>query len=148
MEPDMKRILAVAALASLLALLPVRSAGQDPEPPRFGRLPTIKEIMQESHKCRTAYIIEIRKEMAKERPEEIDWALVTEKSRGLVNAGKMLAMNTPPKGTREGWDKRTTVYVANAVLMLDAAERQSKDDVAYHVKKLGGMCAGCHREHR
>ncbi len=111
-----------------------------------GQLPTIKEIMQESHKCRTSYLNLIREELAHET--EIQWPEVVEKSRSLIHAGKMLALNDPPRGARSSWEKRTTLYVANAVLMHDAAERRSVEDVNYHLKKLRLMCVSCHGEHR
>lgn len=111
-----------------------------------GQLPTIKEIMQESHKCRTSYLNLIREELTRE--SEIQWPDVVEKSQGLIHAGKMLALNDPPRGARSSWEKRTTLYVANAVLMHDAAERHSVEDVNYHLKKLRQMCVTCHREHR
>lgn len=111
-----------------------------------GQLPTIKEIMQESHKCRTSYVNLIRDELARET--EIQWPEVVEKSRSLIHAGKMLALNDPPRGARSSWEKRTTLYVANAVLMHDAAERHSVEDVNYHLKKLRLMCVRCHGEHR
>jgi hypothetical protein len=123
--------------------------GQSPdELPKRGQLPSIADIMQESHKCSTSYLVQIRNELAKATPEEIQWPVVAAKSKGLIAAGKMLSLNVPPHGSQSNWEKRTTIYVANAVLMHDAAERLSKDDVSYHMRKLGQMCASCHREHR
>lgn len=137
----------LAGLAAVLAVGTVLAQAPDTEPKK-GQLPSIKEIMRESHLCRTSYLNLIRQQLAKENPEELQWEIVTAKSLGLVSAGKMLAMNEPPKGSKASWEHRTTLYVANAVLMHDAAERKDKDDVSYHLKKLGGMCRTCHQEHR
>jgi hypothetical protein len=141
-------------MARTLALVVVLLAatvlyGQSPEElPKRGQLPSIADIMQESHKCSTSYLRQISMELRKENSEEIQWSVVAAKSKGLIAAGKMLALNVPPNGSPSNWEKRTTLYVANAVLMHDAAERMSKEDVSYHMRKLGQMCASCHREHR
>ena len=139
----MKPLFFPVCILGLGSMIAVRS--EEPDETRKGQLPSIREIMQESHQCRTAYVRQIREEMNK---DDINWSLVETKSKQLITTGKMLALNTPPKGTITGWENKTTIYTANAVLMSDAAEKKNKDDVNYHVKKLVAMCATCHREHR
>jgi hypothetical protein len=109
------------------------------------KIPTIKEIMQESHQCRTAYVRLVREELQK---EEVDWGMVGTKSRALIQTGKLLAKNTPPKGSAESWEKLTSVYTANAVLLADAAERHDKETATRHQQAMYRMCATCHRAHR
>jgi hypothetical protein len=119
-----------------------------PGPPPRGdeeKIPTIKEIMRESHQCQTAYIKTVRDELKKDQPS---WSLVESKSRDLIKSGKLLAKNTPPKGTPEAWEKITGVYTANAVLLTDAAERRDKDTAIRHQQAMFRMCAACHRAHR
>jgi len=108
-------------------------------------VPSISEIMVEAHGCRTAYIKQVRTELAKDDP---DWLLVETKSRDLVRVGKLLALNTPPKGSRESWDRTTGLYVARATVLVDAAERKDKEEASLTARRITMMCASCHRDHR
>src|SRR5213082_2036914 len=97
------------ALVVVLLLLAVPPAGlARREPPK---IPTIKEIMQEAHRGPTAYILEVRKELSR---ENTDWPVVEQKGKDLVRMGRLLAMNTPPKGSKESWRNYADVYVASA----------------------------------
>jgi hypothetical protein len=115
-----------------------------PEAPKT-LVPTIAEIMDEAHGCRTAYIKQVRTELAKDEP---DWDVVESKSRELVRVGKLLAMNTPPHGTRESWDRQTTLYTARATVLVDAAGRRDKEEAVVETNRMIQMCATCHRNHR
>lgn len=118
------------------------SFAQEPKKPL---VPTIKEIMREAHQCRTAYIRDVRVEMDKEEP---DWELIGNRSRELVRAGNLLSLNTPPKGSAESWEKLTSLYIARATVLTDAAERKDKDEGRVVARRLQSMCASCHRAHK
>jgi hypothetical protein len=109
------------------------------------KVPTIKEIMEKAHRCRTAYIKLVREELVKADP---NWPVVENKSKEMVQMGHWLAKNTPPRGSKESWEKFTSLYVAHATILTDAAERKDKETALVHQKKLSAMCATCHREHR
>jgi hypothetical protein len=108
-------------------------------------VPTISEIMIEAHGCRTAYIKQVRTELAKDEP---DWLVVESKSRELVRVGKLLALNAPPKGTRAEWEQITNLYVARATVLTDSAERKDKEEAGLTARRIGMMCSTCHRAHR
>jgi hypothetical protein len=127
-------------IASLTLALSMRA-----EEPKKPLVPTIKQIMREAHECRTAYIRDVRNEMVKEEP---NWELIAGRSRELVRAGKLLSLNTPPKGSAESWEKLTSLYIARATILVDAAERKDKDEGHVVARRLQTMCAGCHRVHK
>jgi len=117
-------------------------------PPAHGepeKIPTIQEIMSQSHSCSNNYIYRVRRELQKEDP---DWYILANRGDDLVRLGKLLGKNTPPRGTRESWEHLTNVYVAHATLLADAAEREDKAAAVVHQKALSSMCATCHRAHR
>jgi len=108
-------------------------------------LPTIKEIMNEAHQCKTAIIREVRQEMEKEPP---DWERIGARGLELVRVGKLLALNTPPKGTTESWAYLTGLYQARATVLVDAAKRKDLEEARLTSRRMHTMCASCHREHK
>ena len=134
--------LLVTCLTLVLAFDASLGRSQEPKKPL---VPTIKEIMREAHQCRTAYILDVQREMGKEEP---DWELVGVKSRELVRAGKLLSLNSPPNGSAESWEKLTSVYIARATLLADAADRKDKEEGSVVARRLRSMCASCHRVHK
>ncbi len=135
---------AVIITCLTLPMVPrVRSASaQEPNKPL---VPTIKEIMREAHQCRTAYIRDVRIEMDKDEP---DWELIGARSRELVRAGQLLSLNTPPNGSAESWKKQTSLYIARATVLAEAAERKDQEEGRIVARRLQSMCAGCHRAHK
>ena len=141
----MTRLLTPAVLfAAACAAVAQADPPAQPEPPKT-LVPTIADIMDEAHGCRTAYIKQVRNELAKDEP---DWYVVESKSRELVKVGKLLALNTPPNGSRESWERQTTLYTARATVLLDAAERRDKEEAVVETNRMIRMCATCHRAHR
>lgn len=108
-------------------------------------VPTIRQIMHEAHRCRTAYIRDVRTEFEKNEP---NWSLAEARSRDLVRVGKLLALNTPPKGTAESWERLTNLYIARASILVDAAERQDREEGKLVARRMVSMCATCHSAHR
>jgi hypothetical protein len=137
----MKALLAALAFAGALA---VPASTPETAPPPREVVPSIADLMQEGHNCRTAHIKLIDQQL---HQSDANWSDVQTKSRDLIRIGKLLAKNTPPGGSKESWEKFTTLYVANATLMSDAAERKNRDEVTYHTKKLRRMCNDCHTKH-
>jgi hypothetical protein len=138
----MKPVLTAAVLACLALPLLSRSRA---EKPAEEKVPTIVEIMEEAHRCRTAYVRLAGNECRKEEP---DWSVVETRGKELVRMGKLLAKNTPPRGTKESWEQLTTVYVAHATLLEDAGRRKDRESANYHVRKLTAMCNTCHKSHQ
>jgi len=138
----MKTVLtgAILALSVVLLSLTAKLAGGEDD-----KLPTIKEIMNEAHRCRTAYVRVVKEQLQKDTP---DWEGAEKTSKELVRMGKLLARNTPPGGTRESWEHLTTLYIAHATILVDATQRKDMETALNHSKKLYGMCATCHRAHR
>ena len=141
-------------LVSLLLFLPQGAARDEQEKlatlPRpanaeLERLPSIAEIMQQAHRCRDAYILHVRNQLAKPDP---DWQEVEKRSKDLVRMGQLLSLNKPPRGSQETWELLTSVYVARASLLGDAAQNKDKESALLHQKKLSSMCVTCHQAHR
>jgi hypothetical protein len=142
MSASLFRMLRRSALLAvpLLALtLPPASADED------NKVGSIKQIMEEAHRCRTAYVRVVGEQLRKEEP---DWKGAETTSRELIRMGKLLALNTPPKGSKESWEHLTSVYVAHATLLTDATMRKDKDTALQHQQKLYRMCSTCHKAHR
>lgn len=137
----------VGALLILFLTLPLapRPSWAQAQEPKKPLIPTIKEIMREAHQCRTAYIRDVRMEIDKEEP---DWELIRSRSRELVRAGKLLSLNTPPRGSAESWEKLTTHYIARATVLAEAAEGKDKEEGRVVARRLQSMCAGCHKAHK
>lgn len=142
----MGRYTVFALIITCLTLSPASGARWvRAEEPKKSLVPTIKEIMREAHQCRSAYIRVVRTEIEKDEP---DWALIGGRSRELVRAGKLLSLNSPPKGSAESWDQLTSLYIARATVLADAAERKDKDEGRVVARRLHSMCASCHRVHK
>jgi len=108
-------------------------------------IPTIAQIMQEAHRCRTNYIGQVRTQLGK---SDTDWSEVEKKSNDLVRMGQLLWLNNPKKGGRDSWEMFTSVYVANASLLADAAQKKDKPLALQYQKNLSGMCINCHKAHK
>lgn len=137
----------MGVLLILTLTLPIapRSSWAQAQEPKKPLVPTIKEIMREAHKCSTAYIRYIRIEMDKDEP---DWKIVQDKSRELVRAGKLLALNTPPKGSAESWERITTLYTSRATVLSEAAEVRDLEEGRVVARRMQAMCSACHRAHK
>ena len=109
------------------------------------KVPTIAQIMQEAHRCRTNYIGQVRFQLGK---SDTDWSEVEKKSNDLVRMGQLLWLNNPKKGSRDSWGLFTSVYVANASLLAEAAQKKDKPLALQYQKNLSGMCITCHKAHR
>lgn len=141
----MSRALAALALAALSVPLSGQPAPAPAPQPAKPLVPTIKEIMQRSHRCSNAYIRDVEDELDK---KESDWTVVAARARELVRVGKLLALNTPPKGSKESWEKLTTLYTARATVLVDAAERKDKEEATLQTERFFGLCRTCHQAHR
>src|SRR5579862_3542313 len=137
----MKALLISSIVMLASVVLFSSSRGKDPEE----KVPTIKQMMNDAHRCNTAYVKIVATEVKKPDPS---WPLLEQKSRELVQIGKWLGQNTPPKGTAQSWERFTNSYVANASIMLEGALKHDKDMVLDKQKQLFTMCAQCHRAHR
>lgn len=140
----------VTTLVLVLTFASTRLTAEDSQPglPSGGnveKIPTIKEIMRDAHRCRTNYIYLVRRGL---QQQDTAWFDAEQKSRELVKMGHYLQQNTPPKGTRDDWEKITNIYISHATLLADAAERQDMETATHHLGKLQRMCATCHRAHR
>jgi hypothetical protein len=141
----MTRLVVPAAFITLALVAVSHARPQDPDPRPKSLVPSIADIMDESHGCRTAYIKQVRTELGKDEP---DWNLVEAKSRELIRTGKLLALNTPPTGSRESWERLTTIYTARATVLADAAERHDREEATVEANRMIRMCATCHKAHR
>lgn len=136
---------ALGLLVATSAALPGHTAPAPAAGPEKPLVPTIKEIMRQSHRCSNAYIGFVEDELDKKEP---DWAVVEAKSRELVRVGKLLALNTPPKGTAGSWERFTTLYTARATVLVDAAGRKDRREAELTTERMLGMCVTCHRAHK
>ena len=133
-----------ACVAGMLALLATAfalngSAAQDE------KVPTIKQIMGKAHKGGNALINHIGKDLKAAEP---DWKHIQEDTKELLDLGKSLGKNTPPKGEKTAWEKVTKQYVDTATALNTAAEKMDKQAAVDAHKKLTTYCAGCHKAHK
>src|SRR5262249_43149188 len=107
--------------------------------------PTIKEIMNKAHKGGNALIKVLEKEL---KAPDVDWEHVQEHTKELLDLGKALGKNEPPKGEKASWEKLTKQYEDNATALNKAAEKKERKTAQDARAKLQGSCAGCHKQHR
>jgi hypothetical protein len=118
----------------------VRTQG-DPE-----KTPTIKEIMGKAHKGPNSILPNVGKDLRDTNGP--DWDEIKRSAKELVNLGKALGKNAPPKGEKASWQKLTKAYTEGAESLLTAAEKQNKSGAETAQKQLQNSCAGCHKAHR
>lgn len=136
---------AVPLAAKPSSELPTSPQSDAKPDPQAAPLPTIKEIMNQAHRCRSNYISQVRIGLSQ---PEVPWTNVEQRSRDLVQMGKYLQRNTPKRNWGEPWERITNVYISHATLLADAAERQDLESAKWHSEKMRALCARCHREHR
>jgi cytochrome c556 len=107
--------------------------------------PTVKEIMTKAHKGGNALITKLSRELREDKP---NWQDIQEQTTQLVNLGKFLAQNDPPRGEKESWQRYTREYLQNAKKLDDAAQVKDKETASALRDKIGRSCSGCHRFHR
>lgn len=121
-------------------LLPLQTPKEPAE-----RIPTIREIMQQAHRCRNNYIYQVSRDL---NQPEVEWSNLEQRSRDLIQMGKYLQQNTPPRGAGPAWERITGVYISHATLLADAVERRDLLTAQEHTVKLKQLCAHCHSAHR
>lgn len=121
------------------------SSPGDAAPATVEPIPTIRQIMQQAHRCQNNYIYQVGRDL---KQLEVDWSNLEQRSRDLIRMGKYLQQNTPPRGGGKEWERITGVYVAHATLLADAVDRHDLPTAQQHTQQLKQLCARCHRAHR
>jgi hypothetical protein len=143
------RPLAVSAVLILLTTLLVALARHTPfaraAEPEKPLVPSIRDIMQQSHRSNNSHVGVIENELNKKNP---DWTVIEARSLELVRVGKLLALNTPRKGSKESWEKLTALYTARATVLVDAAEQRDREEAVLQIDRFYDLCCNCHHAHR
>jgi hypothetical protein len=77
-----------------------------------------------------------------------DWQRVRAGAALLAEAGNLLRVRTPPKGSREHWREQVEAYSTAAEGILQAADRRDYPAARRGLQELSARCAACHRLHR
>src|SRR5439155_8470261 len=104
-------VLVLGAVA-VLALAPSRADDK--------KDPTIKEIMNKAHKGGNSLIQKVGKEL---KAAEVDWDHIAEHTKELLDLGKGLIKNDPPRGEKESWEKLSKQYEDTATVLDKAAQK-------------------------
>jgi cytochrome c556 len=107
--------------------------------------PTIKDIMARAHKGSKSLLGTINTELKQDEP---DWNDVQKDSKELLDLGKSLGKNEPPRGDKESWDRLTKAYEASAEALQSAAESKNQQAAKTALGKIQGSCKACHMAHR
>jgi hypothetical protein len=132
-------LVAIVALGAVAALVLAPSRADDKKPP------TIKEIMTKAHKGANSLLSELGKDL---KEDSVDWGHVQEHAKELLDLGKGLAKNEPPRGDKASWEKLTKLYEETATTLTKAAEKKDQKAAQAAQKKLAGMCKNCHSAHK
>jgi hypothetical protein len=106
---------------------------------------SIKDIMAKAHKGGDALLARLLKAI---KSDDTDWDTVQKQTRELLDLGTALGKAKPSKGDQASWDRLTRAYVDNAKDLDEAAKKKDKKTVAADLKKIQGMCSGCHKPHK
>src|SRR5262245_4889514 len=107
--------------------------------------PTIKEIMTKAHKGGDALLKKLGKQL---KGKDVPWEDVQAESKELLDLGKSLGKNDPPKGDKKSWEKFTASYVKGAESLHKAADDKDQKTAAKAQTSLEGSCKACHAVHR
>lgn len=77
-----------------------------------------------------------------------DWGKIQPQAKEFAQLTASLGQHTPPKGSKESWERLTTAYAESAAALDKAAQAKDKNAAQAAYKALGRSCMGCHREHR
>jgi hypothetical protein len=127
----------VALLAVLVAGAGLGGAGPE--------APDVKEIMKRANKP-TGIYFNLKRDLEDDSPM---WADMQAEARELAQLAAALSKQTPPKGDKASWAKRTRAYAADAQALAQAvAKRDKRAARAAHARMGGATCTNCHKAHR
>lgn len=138
----MERLAGLAATLTVLSLLALasRHAGADDE-----KTPTIKEIMGALTKGPNAALGQTKKALGSQPP---DWKSAKTAAVALRSHAPAMAKNSPPRGDKAAYTKKAEAFSKDCLELADALDKEQLKTAQDAMKKLGGSCMGCHREHR
>jgi cytochrome c556 len=84
---------------------------------------------------------------ALEAPEPA-WETIQKQTREFAELAAALGKNTPPRGSKESWEKLTSAYAAAAAGLDRAAQGKDRDAALTAHRQLEGSCKACHNAHR
>lgn len=76
------------------------------------------------------------------------WSDIQAKAKEYVDLAKVLAKQTPPRGSKSSWDELTAALVAAAEDLNAAAEKKDLKAATTAHDQLKNSCQTCHRAHR
>jgi dienelactone hydrolase len=77
-----------------------------------------------------------------------EWDRVRANAALVAEAGNLLRVRTPPRGSHAHWLGQVEAYTAAAASIVEAADRQDYDGARRGLRELSARCAACHRLHR
>jgi len=111
----------------------------------FAADPTIKQIMQKAHKPGTGLLTEIGASLKMDEP---DWDEIQSHTKDLIELGKGLSKNDPPKGDKASWEKYTKGYVDLVTALDTAAKKKDRKGAQAIHTQINMACKDCHQAHQ
>jgi cytochrome c556 len=131
-----------AAALMVVASLLVGSAGaQDAKK----NPPSIKKIMSKLNAGKKAPIKSVGGALKSETP---DWPVVLKDAKVIAEYGAYLPKLTPPKGSKESWEKLSTAFADSGKELETAAGKEDLKAARAASKALSTSCKACHTEHQ
>jgi cytochrome c556 len=105
----------------------------------------IQQIMQRVNKP-TGLYFNLKKDLEDDDPM---WADMRADARELAQLVAALPKQTPRKGDKASWMKKTRDYAENAKALYQAVSKKDKKAVRAAIARMGGAtCTNCHKVHR
>ena len=82
------------------------------------------------------------------RGDTVSWSDVEKQTKEIVEHIEDLGKNTPPKGSKESWEKLTKEYLENAKALNEAVKKKDKAKATEVMMKIGRSCGACHNVHQ
>jgi hypothetical protein len=76
------------------------------------------------------------------------WDKLQPQTREFVDLATALVKLEPRKGSKESWAKFTASFTDSTAALDRSAQAQDKDAAMSAHKALGGVCMGCHQQHK
>ncbi len=135
-----RKLVAVCVVAALTVAVSVGSQKDGEE-----KTPTTKEIMQKVNGKKDAPGLCKR---CAEAGKAEKWEDAQKTAKELMDLGKVIHKNKPPKGDAESWEKMTKKFAENTKAILEASEKKDVKAHAAAIKAFTDSCMACHMEHR
>jgi carboxymethylenebutenolidase len=111
---------------------------------QFATIADIMRAVNETRGVRGKLIEALSSQPSNER----QWASVRANAAIMAEAGNLLRLRTPRKGSLTHWHEQVKAFTAAANRILEAEGRHDYADASRGLRELAARCASCHEMHR